>query len=309
MIGRFCRAVHFKRGKIGHTWICIQKRKNGVLMDTLKVQIKRGFLGSLVRGIGEQRRGFKGVIHKRVKGDISSFSAASCARLRKSLCVFRPSWDVRLCGLTLTIPGDILQPSYLRLIWHLFRVRASQKFSDLPWVWRIELQKRKQAHFHLVVYGRSFKDAFGLRELWEDVIQRKLSRYLDKKTMSAFLRHGVKIDDLSGCDSSGVIGYLCDHTSKHKQEQIGWIGRQWGIVNRHAFKVDTQTVFECSPRDWILIRRQYIRLQKSLKKQGRYYGRRLAVSRRGDVFGGCLFGLDERRIFDIIRRMKGCSYE
>ena len=274
-------------------------------MDTLKVKIKSGFLGSVVKGVGEVKKGFKGVIHKREKGDISRFSAASCARLRRSLCVFRPSWDCRLCGLCLTIPGDILQASCLRSIWHLFRVRASQKFPALPWVWRIELQKRKQAHFHIVVYGRSFADAFGLRELWENVIQRKLSRFIDKKTMAAFLRHGVRVDDLGGCDSSGIIGYLCDHTSKHKQDQLGWVGRQWGVVNRHAFKIDSHTVFECSPREWILVRRQYIRLQKKLKKQGRYYGRRLAVSRRGDVFSSCLFGLDEKRIFDIITRLKG----
>ena len=277
-------------------------------MNTVKVKIKKGFLGSLVQGIGDERRGFKGVRHERVNGDIASFSAASCARLRKSLCIYRPSWDVRLCGLTLTIPGEILQPSYLRLIWHSFRVRACQKLPDLPWVWRIELQKRKQAHFHLVVYARSFVDVFGLRELWEDVIQRKLSNFVDRKTMDAFLRHGVKIEDLSTCNSSGVIGYLCDHASKHKQDQLGWVGRQWGVVNRSAFNVDSATVFECSARDWVLIRRQYMRLQKHLKKQGRYYGRRLALSRRGDVFGGCLFGLDEKRIYDIISRMKGDVY-
>lgn len=276
-------------------------------MSTCLVRVKMGYLGSVVKGVGEYRRGFKGDRHKRVKGDIDSFSKASCARLRRSLCVLRPSYDVRLCGLCLTIPGEIVQPSYLRMMWHSFRVRASQKFPALPWVWRIELQKRKQAHFHLVVYGRSFVDSFGLRELWEDVINRMIytKGICTPDQYAAFLQHGVKVEDLSSCNSSGVIGYLCDHTTKHKQDQLGWIGRQWGVVNRSALKMDSSTVFECSPKEWIQIRRQYIRLQKSLKKQGRYFGRRLAVSRRGDVFSSCLFGLDEKRIFDIISRMKG----
>ncbi len=281
-------------------------------MNTRVVKVKMGFLGSLVKGVGDERRGFKGVRHCRKKGDISSFSAASCARLRRSLCVLRPSYDCRLCGLCLTIPGAILSPSYLRKLWHSFRVRASQKFSNLPWVWRIELQKRKQAHFHLVVYGRSFADAFGLRELWEDVVKRFVfdCGICTAEDYAAFLRHGVKVDDLASFNSSGIIGYLCDHTSKHKQAQLGWVGRQWGVVNRSALKVDSSSVFVCSPREWIEIRRQYIRLQKKLKKEGRYYGRRLAVSRRGDVFGGCLFGLDEKRLYDIIRAMKrGKFYE
>jgi len=278
-------------------------------MNTARVKIKSGFLGSVVKGVpwDDLRRGFKGVRAVRREGDIKTFSAASCARLRRSLCVLRPSYDVRLCGLCLTIPGAIIQSFYLRRLWHLFRVRASQKFPYLPWVWRIELQKRKQAHFHLVVYGHSFADAFGLRELWEDVIKRMIFKkgICSPDQFSAFLRHGVSIDDLTAANSSGIIGYLCDHTSKHKQEQIGWVGRQWGVVNRSALKVDSSTVFECTPKEWIQIRRQYIRLQKSLKKQGRYFGRRLAVSRRGDVFSSCLFGLDEKRIFDIISRMKG----
>lgn len=276
-------------------------------MSTCLVRVKMGYLGSVVKGVGEYRRGFSGDRHKRVKGDIDSFSKASCARLRRSLCVLRPSYDVRLCGLCLTIPGEIVQPSYLRRMWHSFRVRASQKFPSLPWVWRVELQKRKQAHFHLIVYGRSFSDSFGLRELWEDVVSRMVYRrgICTQDQFNAFLRYGVKVDDLSMRDSSGVIGYLCDHTSKHKQDQLGFTGRQWGIVNRSAFKADASTVFECSPREWILIRRQYIRLQKHLKKEGAYYGRRLAVSRRGDVFSSCLFGSDERRIYDIIRRING----
>lgn len=277
-------------------------------MNTLFVKVKRGYLGSFVRSIGDERKGrFKGVIHKREKGDINTFSAASASRLRRSLCVLRPKYDCRIVGLCLTIPGDIIQSSYLRSIWHLFRVRASQKLPDLPWVWRIELQKRKQAHFHIIVYGRSFADGFALREIWEDVIRRKvyLSGICSDVQYKAFLRHGVKVDDLSGFNSSGIIGYLCDHQSKHKQEQLGWIGRQWGVVNRAVLSIDSSTVFRCTQKEWVQIRRQYMRLQKKLKKDGRYYGRRLAMSRRGDVFGGCLFGSDERRIYDIISRMKG----
>ena len=274
-------------------------------MNTLKVVIKEGFLGSQIVGVGERRKGFLGVRHKREKGDISAFSAASCARLRRALCVLRPAFDCRICGLCLTIPGAVLQPSYLRQVWHLFRVRVSQKLS-VPWVWRIELQKRKQAHFHLVVYGRGFEDAFTLRELWEQVIKSKI---LDRGIITAreyrdFLRHGVRVDDLSACRSAGVVGYLCDHQSKHKQDQLGWVGRQWGVVNRGLLKVDSKTVFECSVPDWVQIRRQYTRFQRKLKKQGRYYGRRLALARNKDVFSSCIFGLDEIRLSDIICAMK-----
>jgi len=268
------------------------------------VRVTRGFLGSFVEGVGfEERCDFWGVRHSRVGGDIRTFSKASAGRLRRSLCMLAPSFDCRLYGLCLTIPGAVLPPNYVRMIWHNFRVRASRLFPSLPWIWRVELQCRKQAHWHLVVYApveNGFVCAFGLRSLWEDVIRRRLYgkyKFIDDKCFANFLRCGVRIDDLSKCSLAGVVGYLVDHATKHKQSQLGWNGRQWGIVNRSSLRSDGVEVFRCSYQEWVKIRRQYERLRRSLKREGRYYGRALSITRKGDIQNASIFGSCEERLF------------
>lgn len=42
--------------------------------------------------------------------------------------------------------------------------------------------------------------------------------------------------DTYACDiqTTSAVHYLCEHTTKQKQAQLGWAGRQWGIINRAA---------------------------------------------------------------------------
>lgn len=35
------------------------------------------------------------------------------------------------------------------------------------------------------------------------------------------------------------IGYLASHTSKHKQEQLGYVGKQWGYIGKSSLVVDS----------------------------------------------------------------------
>jgi hypothetical protein len=36
-------------------------------------------------------------------------------------------------------------------------------------------------------------------------------------------------------ESEGAAVYLAAHTGKQKEEQLGWQGKQWGIINRRLF--------------------------------------------------------------------------
>ncbi len=56
-----------------------------------------------------------------------------------------------------------------------------------------------------------------------------------EETDMGFNFTGVRWRNLRSLDSA--TKYLApelDHESKHKQEQLGWKGRQWGIINRDA---------------------------------------------------------------------------
>lgn len=182
----------------------------------------------------------------RQKGDIKGFSAASRLRLRYTLARMQPrnSSDV-LSGCCLTIPGAIISQERASKIWKTFaRNNCRRKFKDIPIVWRVELQKRGQPHWHLTMYlpagraGCEIRYEFG--QEWRRFIRDTLTRSdgclpWSVETDQGFELYGVKWKNLCSMDSA--TKYLApelDHESKHKQDQLGWKGRQWGIINRDA---------------------------------------------------------------------------
>ena len=115
------------------------------------ITVKRGELGVTVEG---QRGKWHGVIlPKRSRGDIKGFSNSSRRRLRKFLALSRhvdgPSIKLGIC---LTIPGEVLPVEQVRKLWHNWVVFWKRNYPRLPLLWRIELQTRKQAHWHCVVW-------------------------------------------------------------------------------------------------------------------------------------------------------------
>ena len=49
-------------------------------------------------------------------------------------------------------------------------------------------------------------------------------------SFSGFIKRGVKVDAIR--DAGAMFRYLADHASKHKQAQLGYKGKQWGIIGR-----------------------------------------------------------------------------
>lgn len=90
--------------------------------------------------------------HKKAKrGSIKGWSKSSRMRSRAFLInnTFPPHWVV--FGLTLTIPAyPLTYPEAKRLFKH-FQVYSKCLPYEMAYVWRMEVQKRKQLHFHLIV--------------------------------------------------------------------------------------------------------------------------------------------------------------
>lgn len=276
------------------------------------VRVLRGGLGITIKG--QKAIWSASNPPSRVKGDIVGFSNKSARRLRECLAMASPRAKERKpFGVCLTIPGAILAPSVVRDIWHCFVLRVRKDLPSLPFVWRIELQQRKQAHWHLIAWAVPVRSPKGddlpfakeisrLESIWHDVVLKRCEGLTDRSA-AGFLLHGVHVRPLVGSSDTGIVGYLCDHESKHKQAQLGWAGRQWGVVGRSALDFEGECIATVSLDEHKNAARQYRRLQKNLRERGGAYTG-VCVTPSGNV-SKSIFGRDERRYLACLRLFHG----
>jgi len=247
-------------------------------------------------------------LHKKHKppvrkhGDIQGFSENSRSRLRVLLSTAK--WNGGKCrryGLTLTLPWAA-KPKEWRVVWSRFMKRLSTKHSNVAVIWRIELTTGKaersgglrRCHVHAMVWlpvdcVLSKEDAallntgnvnliayLNLETICKEWISawQSFNPSLDEKQMlyacsfGESKGHGIvtkRLDD----SKDGAIHYLCDHASKHKQEQLGWNGRQWGVINRACFSFPSESDGEkVSGEDWAIASRQLRRLNVAKRRAG-----------------------------------------
>lgn len=216
------------------------------------------------------------------RGNIVGFSKKSATRLRRLLLDvdFRESWAI-----CLTLPGEVQPDCDYSKLWHGFVVAYRAAF-DNALIWRVELQARKVPHWHLVFCGE-YIDALRLKHLWTDYIR---VRFVVSR---GFYLHSVKIQSVRR--SSSALMYLTAHLSKHKSSQLGWMGRQWAVVNRSSLRLRSSgSTLSFTDEQWRLIVRQFRRLAERLNVSGVYSG---AFGR--SAFRACIFGKDEDRFFKI----------
>lgn len=213
---------------------------------------------------------------KFARGKIVGFSKHSAQRLRRALCVTRPAveGDFSLLGITLTIPGDVElvdgYPSkrYLQQVqkaWDRFRFSVRQLLPQIGFVWRIELQARRAPHWHILAFLPKNLPLPDLPEFayfkpshWSSLVGlicwlkwRDSLRFWPSETASGSRAdvNGAFFVSLGGFPGGACVRwqevasfnafrYISDHTSKHKQAQLGWRGRQWGYLNRRALAVE-----------------------------------------------------------------------
>ena len=269
---------------------------------------------------------------RRKKGDIKGFSEHSRSRLRVLLSTARWKSDNKCfrCGLTFTLPWAA-SPDEWRKVWSAYVQRLIKRFPDVGMIWRIELTTGKakksgglrRAHVHAIfwlpsVFPEKLKSLFccgfdddavrlarlhqvhALARAWCDAWQFYAPSLTEEQVKYAISvgeskGYGIVVKWLDG-STDGAIHYLCDHTSKHKSEQLGWAGRQWGVVNRRNFewKDDGEIV---DGRVWALTSRQLRRLGKCLRRGDGY-----AAQPYGD--NKCFFGVAQKRLETVLKAVK-----
>jgi predicted 3-demethylubiquinone-9 3-methyltransferase (glyoxalase superfamily) len=117
-----------------------------------------------------------------------------------------------------------------RRLWHRFVVDC-RRFG-FYFIYRVELQRRKQAHCHASVWlADGIADAMQVKKLWMDTITPAGSdgrRVYDWDEYD----HAVFFYPVA---NEGWAVYQAIHHGKSKREQLGWVGKQWGIVGRDHF--------------------------------------------------------------------------
>lgn len=193
------------------------------------------------------------------RGEISSFSRHSAFRLRQALADLHVSHS-RAVGVTLTVPWqlssyrvvsgslfhrpidiDRLYADY-KAAFNRFGVAFRRMFPNSAAIFRHELQRRDVPHCHLVIYFadidlpyraqdvRSSDRLLWIREKMYQLWQSAIKFEFRGGSVEGFYRRGIVCTYLD--DLPAIFRYIGDHTSKHKQSQLGYRGKQWGFLNR-----------------------------------------------------------------------------
>lgn len=233
------------------------KTEDQQILDTFRVRdLWENDLSFYPEGILSRRRPSRLSSSSRTpskRGEIRFFSRHSVLRLRKALlCNTLDNPFFTTLGLTLTLPWRVSVDSpevYQKVVddykiaFNRFGVSFRRRFGASVAVFRHELQCRKVPHCHLVVYLSDFDFpvvARGRSATLGDFRSIVFSMWLNALKgfgydvkLSAFHKCGVKVQLLNG--NIAMFRYLCDHVSKHKKSQLGYKGKQWGIINKSLF--------------------------------------------------------------------------
>jgi len=170
------------------------------------------------------RRGLK-------RGKITTMSSKASGRLRHWLLIQHCPWG-QLWDVTLTIPGEVTPEEWDKLKRRIFKQWERAGFAV---VWRVELQKRGTPHLHCVVWTPADMPMEKRNHLlyvswWECLPE-------EKRFSAGAWKHAAHVKgpytDIE--QSPKWLAYVAAHASKRKKEQLGWKGKQWGIINRSLF--------------------------------------------------------------------------
>ena len=167
-----------------------------------------------------------------IRGKVTTFSRASRQRLQHALLSYDAPQGWKRYGLCLTVPCqcDNWQEDWLATVerWRTLLTRGTFKHSA---IYRVELQQRGMPHLHLVMFSDASQWEFAAFEAalkWQEALKGWL---FEGEPLSNRFIHGItaKWQEVTRETS---MRYLFDHTSKGKQAQLGYQGRQWGFFGK-----------------------------------------------------------------------------
>lgn len=238
---------------------------------------------------------------------IKGLSANALKRLKNALANTRHADDgYTMFGSCLTIPWNSVTQKEGAQLWRAFVHNLNRVLDKLRigCIYRVELQKRKAPHWHIVWYiphqdeyqnkrilcrVDKEQDACYLANVKKlkcnrpmvDVGKSPLAFYYAQLIIRALWinacltfasKHKKSVKTLLVCYDcqpldgvKSALTYLASHTSKRKQEQLGYQGKQWGYFGRKWLKFgDCQSITPNVSKD--CERRVIVRFYRTLRK-------------------------------------------
>lgn len=228
------------------------------------------------------------------RGAIDGFSAAARRRLRQSLLRARLKAKGYICGVTLTLPWSVADGAWspymdgFREAWNAYCHAWRRKYPHSAMIYRVELQRRGAPHVHVVCYMAAADGSMenlkaALTYLWAQALGTRV-RWTDAAINGGFAHCGVSVDHVKSMGA--IMRYLCDHATKRKQAQLGYKGKQWGVVSRANLDFLEPTPIDLEPRAEVLFRRCLRRLCRYTLNKGNHalapFGRHKGKGRAGN---------------------------
>jgi hypothetical protein len=176
------------------------------------------------------------------RGAIEGFSPEAARRLRSWFMTQKVDGS-KLWAVTLTSHANF-SPDEWRAV--MKRFRNSVVFNGWAGVWRVELQRRKAPHAHVAFWLPPSVTLADVSALW-------LQSTGEEHDLAA-REHAVEGREIPA-DETGWAVYMGLHNGKHKEAQLGWKGKQWGIWNREAFSERKAVELVLSAREHALLLR------------------------------------------------------
>lgn len=260
------------------------------------------------------------------RGKITSFSYASRRRMREFLLTN----DVPNCtkfGLTLTLPKHYDDIKEFPQVIKRFGDDFTKHYKKSAAVYRVELQKRGAPHLHIILFmcNDELEMTSNVNLNRYDYIKHqghRLAAFTQTKYFELFdnltfwwcrwvaniltsaeqdyqkwfyqlaLGFGACLELLT--DQGAMIRYIVDDTTKHKQEQLGYEGKQWGKFGSKNF-IKQDPIYSNSIDDDL---NNYMRIK---------IGRIIGKMRRYKIYGDYPFGYKLSKALPM-HRVGGITY-
>lgn len=167
-----------------------------------------------------------------MRGEIKGLSPAAAARCREFVVTHDIPEAFLVSATGTTAVGR--SPEEWRQVMRKYKQRLGR--AGVSAVWRVELQKRGAPHVHLLLWIP--KDL----PKWRRVIQEGWLECIGATFQDDGEVVGLKPGEFDHAFQyeegvgAGWVAYLASHSSKHKKEQLGWLGKQWGVWGQDRFQ-------------------------------------------------------------------------
>jgi hypothetical protein len=150
------------------------------------------------------------------RGVVHGFSRQSRGRLLRTLAKLDRAVVSRALFVTLTYPASKLVTfASSKLHLRSFAMRLQRKFVRSSVIWRLELQKNGQIHFHLIVTGARFIPHEWVRRSWAEIIyggdgdeyvRTETKRVVSfKEALGYAAKYAAKLPDCEAADTEGRV--------------------------------------------------------------------------------------------------------